>query len=77
MVKFSIKRLFIHPHIAKFTYYHVDHTREDASATHGPNDLDLIRKKSLYAPWILKTLKIWMLGNRPWIYNKKKHIENI
>lgn len=55
-----MKRLFIHPHIADLLYYHVDHTKEDGSATHG-HMIMIIEQKKIYMH--LEYLKHSRLGS--------------
>lgn len=58
--------MFIHPRIADISYYHVDHTREDGSATH--SQMIMIIKENNNNNMHLEYLKHLRLG--PWIYNK-------
>lgn len=54
--------LYLHPHIAKVAYYHVDHNREDGTPAHGPIGCESKVRRFQYAPQVSKKLKAWVVS---------------
>jgi hypothetical protein len=57
IAKFLVKRLLRYLDVAKVAWYHMEHTCEDGTSSHGALDLDRISRMSFQAPCISKHLK--------------------